>query len=50
MEKKMLSLEISAELKEALRQEAFKQNVSISKLIRKILEKELKIGDNHNND
>lgn len=44
MEKRMLSLEISNELREALRKEAFIQNVSISKLIRTILEKELKIN------
>lgn len=43
MAKKMISLEISDELKEALRVEAFKQNLTISKLIRTILEKELNL-------
>ena len=42
MSKKMISLEISDELREALRVEAFKNNTNISSLIRKILEKELK--------
>jgi len=40
--KKMLSLEISNDLREALRVEAFHKNVTISALIRQILEKELK--------
>ena len=44
MAKKMISLEISEELKEALRVEAFKRSLSISALIRQILEKELKIN------
>lgn len=42
MAKKMISLEISDELREALRIEAFKNNVNISALIRKILEEQLK--------
>ena len=37
----MISLEISDELKEALRVEAFKQSSSVSALIRKILEEKL---------
>jgi hypothetical protein len=41
--KKMLSLEISNDLREALRVEAFHKNVTISALIRQILEKELKL-------
>lgn len=41
MAKKMISLEISDELREALRVEAFKQSVSISALIRQILENKL---------
>jgi hypothetical protein len=41
--KKMLSLEISNDLREALRVEAFHKNVTISALIRQILEKELKV-------
>lgn len=41
MAKKMVSLEVSEELKEALRVEAFKRSLSISALIRQILEKEL---------
>lgn len=39
--KKMISLEISDELREALRVEAFKQSLSISAVIRKILEEHL---------
>lgn len=38
MAKKMISLEISDELREALRVEAFKQSMSISALIRQLLE------------
>jgi plasmid stability protein len=38
MAKKMISLEISDELREALRVEAFKRSLSISALIRQILE------------
>jgi predicted HicB family RNase H-like nuclease len=41
MSKKMISLEVSAELKEALRVEAFNQAISISALIRQILENKL---------
>ena len=43
MAKKMISLEISDELKEALRVEACKKNCTVSKLIRTILEKELNL-------
>jgi plasmid stability protein len=42
MAKKMISLEISDELREALRIEAFKRSLSISALIRQLLEKALK--------
>ena len=41
MAKKMISLEISDELREALRIEAFKQSLSISALMRQILEEKL---------
>lgn len=41
MAKKMISLEISDELREALRVEAFKQSLSISAIIRQILEEKL---------
>ena len=41
MGKKMISLEISDELREALRVEAFKQSLSISALMRKMLEEKL---------
>lgn len=41
MAKKMISLEISDELREALRVEAFKQSVSMSALMRQILEEKL---------
>ena len=41
MAKKMISLEISDELREALRVEAFKQSLSISALMRQILEEKL---------
>lgn len=37
----MISLEISDELREALRLEAFKQSLSISAVMRKILEEKL---------
>lgn len=43
MAKKMISLEISEELKEALRTEAFKRSLSVSALIRQVLEKELEV-------
>ena len=41
MAKKMISLEIPDELREALRVEAFKRSLSISALIRQLLEKAL---------
>lgn len=41
MAKKMISLEISDELREALRVEAFKCSLSISALMRQILEEKL---------
>ena len=41
MAKKMISLEISDELREALRVEAFKQSLSLSAVIRQILEEHL---------
>jgi predicted HicB family RNase H-like nuclease len=41
MAKKMISLEISDELREALRIEAFKQSLSLSAVIRQILEDRL---------
>jgi plasmid stability protein len=41
MAKKMISLEISDELREALRVEAFKRSLSISALMRQILEEKL---------
>lgn len=44
MAKKMISLEISEELKEALRVEAFKRSLSISALIRQLLENALEIN------
>jgi ribonuclease PH len=43
MAKKMISLEVSTELKEALRVEAFNRAVSISALIRQILEQSLNV-------
>ena len=46
MAKKMISLEISDELREALRVEAFAQSLSISALIRKILEEKLFFANN----
>lgn len=42
MAKKMISLEISDELREALRVEAFKRSLSISAVIRILLEEALK--------
>lgn len=42
-EKKIISLEITGNLREALRLEAFKRDVTVSALIREILEKELKV-------
>ncbi|MBP5468558.1 MAG: hypothetical protein J6Z11_04865 [Candidatus Riflebacteria bacterium] len=41
--KKIISLEISEQLRKALRVEAFNRDVTISALIRDILEKELKV-------
>lgn len=41
MAKKMISLEITDELKEALRVEAFKRSLSISALIRQLLNEAL---------
>ena len=46
MAKKMISLEISDELREALRVEAFKRSLSISALIRQLLEKALDVSTN----
>jgi plasmid stability protein len=43
MAKKMISLEISDELREALRIEAFKRSLSISALMRQLLEEALKL-------
>lgn len=45
MAKKMISLEISDELREALRVEAFKRSLSISALMRKLLEEALKLSE-----
>lgn len=42
MAKKMISLEITEELREALRIEAFKRSLSISALIRQLLQEALK--------
>jgi plasmid stability protein len=41
MSKKMISLEISDELREALRVEAFKRSMSVSALMRQLLENAL---------
>ena len=41
MAKKMISLEISDELREALRIEAFKRSLSLSALIRQLLESQV---------
>lgn len=46
MAKKMISLEISEELKEALRVEAFKRSKSVSALIRQLLEEALANSSN----
>lgn len=43
MGKKMISLEISDELREALRIEAFKRSLSISALMRQLLENALQL-------
>lgn len=45
----MISLEISDELREALRLEAFKQSLSISAVMRKILEEKL-LGVNNDGE
>ena len=44
MAKRMISFEISDELREALRIEAFKQSISISAAIRQILENSLALA------
>jgi plasmid stability protein len=49
MAKKMISLEISDELREALRIEAFKRSISISAVIRQLLEEALKLPEKVNN-
>lgn len=41
MSKRMISLEITDELREALRVEAFNQSLSMSAMIRQILEEKL---------
>jgi predicted DNA binding CopG/RHH family protein len=46
MAKRMISLEITEELREAIRIEAFKQSLSISAMIRQILEEKLFGGNN----
>ena len=46
MSKKMISFEIPDELREALRVEAFKRSLSISALIRQLLEQSLDIASN----
>ena len=48
MAKKMISFEGTDELKEALRVEAFKRSLSISALIRQLLEESL--GKEHENE
>lgn len=50
MAKKMISLEVSEELKEALRVEAFKRSLSISALIRQILETTLHLNEENINE
>lgn len=45
MAKKMISLEISEELREALRVEAFKRSLSISALIRDLLKTSLQLTE-----
>jgi predicted DNA-binding protein len=44
MGKKMISLEISDEMKEALRVEAFNRSLSISALIRQLIEQSLNLS------
>ena len=41
MEKKIISFEISAELKEAIRIAAFNKSLSVSAYVRELLEKEV---------
>ena len=41
MDKKIISFEASGALKEALRIEAFKENISVSELVRRLLEEGL---------
>lgn len=50
MAKKMISLEVSEELKEALRVEAFKRSLSISALIRQILEASLHLNEENDDE
>lgn len=50
MAKKMISLEISDELREALRVEAFKRSLSISALMRQLLEEALLNTSEKKND
>ena len=50
MAKKMISLEISDELREALRVEAFKRSLSVSALIRQLLESQVLNKDESNNE
>jgi hypothetical protein len=50
MAKKMISLEISDELREALRVEAFKRSLSISALIRQLLESQILNKDESSNE
>ena len=50
MGKKMISLEISDELREALRVEAFKRSLSISALIRQLLEAQVLHKDESSNE
>lgn len=49
MAKKMISLEISDELREALRVEAFKRSLSISALMRQLLEEALRLSNKDSN-
>lgn len=49
MAKKMISLEISDELREALRIEAFNHSLSISAMIRLLLEESLNRSKNKGN-
>lgn len=50
MAKKMISLEISDELRESLRVEAFKRSLSISALIRLLLEQSLSVNNEDTNE